>query len=119
VASSTRDDPTGIVPDHSGKDWAAEVAHTAAGLRPDEWKLREEVLAATLCLCPFENRGGAGLMATTVSPGVRKRVLEPQRGLIALSERIKCRSIRLTVTRWSRGVCHMGNLGQWHNSQIS
>jgi hypothetical protein len=83
-------DLTGIVPRHSGKDWVAEIAHAAARLILAGRKSREEVLAATLCLHSVENRCGTGPMAETVSPRVRKRVLEPQKGLIALSERVKC-----------------------------
>ena len=55
-----------------------------------ERKSRKEVLAATLCLHSVENRCGTGPMAETVSPRVRKRVLESQKVSIAVSEGIKC-----------------------------
>ena len=37
-------------------------------------------------------------------------VLKPRKGLMALSERIPCWSMRLNGAQWSWGVCHMGNV---------
>ena len=47
--------------------------------------------------------------AAPVSPGVRKRILEPRKGLIALGERILCRSNTewpgMVAGRMSDGKC--------------
>jgi hypothetical protein len=59
---------------------------------------------------PIFRRSGADIILTYWAQQAAKW-LGQQRGLLALSERIKCRSMGLTVTRWSRGVCHMGNGG--------
>ena len=49
--------PAGAVPGHSGRDSAAEVAHTDGGLTPAGRKSQEgAVLEATLCLRLAENR---------------------------------------------------------------
>ena len=49
--------PAGAVPGHAGRDSAAEIAHTSAGLTPAGRKSREgEVLEETLCLRLVANR---------------------------------------------------------------
>ena len=49
--------------------------------------------------------------AEGIFPGVKKPGLEPQKGLIVLSERIKRWPMKLNGSRWSRAVGHMGNVG--------
>ncbi|MGA2138711.1 MAG: hypothetical protein ABSH14_07610 [Verrucomicrobiia bacterium] len=89
----------------------AEIAHAAARLMLAGRKSREEVLEAVLCLHSAANQCGTQSRAEGISAGVGKPILKSPKGLIAVSERIKCWSLKLNGPRWTRAVGHMGNVG--------
>src|SRR5208283_5433932 len=96
--------PTGIVPDYSGKDWVAEIAHTATRLMLAGRQSRKEVLAGMLCLRSVENQCRTQSRAEGIVSAARK-------GLLAISGGIKCALMKLNGSGrlWAAG--HMGNVG--------
>jgi hypothetical protein len=85
-------------------DDALELTTRSGGLL-DDWrtgKNTQHSLEALLCQRSIANWCGTQSRAEGISSGVRKRVLETRNGLIALSERIKCWSMKLHGPRWSQ-----------------
>ena len=65
---------------------------------------RGKRLEAVLCLDSAAYQYGTHSRAEGISAGVEKPIVESQEGLIAVSDEIKCGSMKLNGPRWLRGV---------------
>src|SRR5271167_483027 len=77
--------PTGIVPDYSGKDWMAEIAHAAARLMLAGRQIQESKMAGGDALSAFGRKSVRNAIQSR-----RHHLRMPRKGLLAVSGGIKC-----------------------------
>src|SRR5271170_7404817 len=111
--------PTGIVPDYSGKDWMAEIAHAAARLMLAGRQMRESKMADGDALSAFGRETARN--AIEGSSHLTRRQKSSSGAAKRLDSSVRGDKMPFNETEWPAmvaGVGHMGNVGQKHGNGL-